>query len=103
MYRHNYSKNYLDAKSLNHFNQVIKKINPDLEYLFLIVYKDDIISNKVVSSIQEDIPKNIIFIQDRTFGRYWKREQFNWKQLFEMALHYFDNRQSFRIPEQLLA
>lgn len=95
IYRHNYSKNYIDVISLNNFNRVIKSINPDLEYLFYIIYKDDILSSKVVSSIKQQIPENIVFIQDNTYGRYWKREQFNWKRLFEMGLLYFQNRQSF--------
>lgn len=101
IYRHNYSKNYIDANSLISFNNIIKQINPELEYVFIIIYKDDIIPNKIISSLKEKIPSNIQFIKDVSYGRHWKREQINWKQIFDSALLYFDNPQSSHIHAQL--
>lgn len=102
IYRHNYSKNYIDAASINSFTQIIKQINKDLKFCFFIVYKEDIISNKIISSIKEKVLPNIIFIQDKTYGRYWKRDQFNWNELFEKCQYYFDNPQSFHTHELVL-
>lgn len=89
IYRHNYSKNYIDSASLIDFDLIIKKINPNLKYRFVIIYRSSIIPYKIITSMKTEVSPNIIFIQDNTYERYWKREQIDWKRIFDNALKEF--------------